>query len=287
MGFIYKVTNKVNGKIYIGQTCRTINARWSEHLRDAFSKTGKRKFIIHSAIKKYGADAFSIEQIEECPNAELDSRERYWINFYDSHNHGYNVDLGGKGSKGQPIYQYAMDGTFIRRFETTEEARASIGNKVIIISNNKPNASNGGYLWRRYKTDRLVLNRKRYKGQVHQYTIDGEYIQSFKRIMDASKACGAASCTLIGQVCKGEKRIAFGYRWSYEKVDHLQEIVPAKRFRKVLRISPDGKERLYNTIVEAAKDNGLNASNITMACKGRLNTSGGYHWKYYDEQNAS
>jgi len=287
MGFIYKATNTVNGKMYIGQTSRTIDVRWKEHLNDAFGRDKEKEnpSVFHRAILKYGKDAFQIEQIEECDSADLDERERYWIEHYGTYEDGYNADFGGRSNKGHPIYQYAIDGTFIRGFDTLGDAQEAIGGKTIMISNKKPNCSNGGYLWRRYKVDKLELDRKQYKGQIHQYALDGKYIRSFDRIMDASVSCGAKSCTLIGQVCKGERRIAFGYRWSYEKVDQLPPIAPLKRQRKVLRISKDGQEKLYDTIAEAARDTGINSPNIIDVCKGRAITSGGYYWQYYNEQS--
>lgn len=283
MGFIYKVTNTVNGKVYIGQTSRTIEARWKEHLKDAFGRNEKFFFPFHKAIKKYGEDAFVVEQLEECDSSKLDERERYWIKHYGSNHGGYNADCGGRSNRGHPIYQYSIDGTFLREFETSGDAQAAIGGKLIMINNREPNNSCSGYLWRRYKVDKLELNRKRHKGQVHQYTLDGKYIKSFDCIADASASCGAKACTLIGQVCKSERRIAFGYRWSYEKVDQLPAIAPLKRSRKVVRISSDGRETVYDTISEAAKENGLNPPNIIGVCKGKAFTCGGYRWRYCNE----
>lgn len=280
MGYIYKVTNAVNGKMYIGQTSRTIEIRWREHLRDAFGRDKKLFFPFHKAIKKYGADAFIVEQLEECDSSKLDERERYWIKHYNTYENGYNADFGGRSNRGRAVYQYAIDGTFIRGFETLGDAQAAIGNKCIMISNTRLNASNGGYLWRRYKVDKLELHRQRHKGQIHQYTVDGEYIKSFNRIMDAARECGAKSCTLIGQVCRGERRIAFGYRWSYEKMEHLPGITPLKHQRKVMRISPNGQKKEYDSIVSAAKDNNIFSPNIIEVCRGRAQTAGGFRWQY-------
>lgn len=93
MAFIYKITNLINGKCYIGKTERSIAERWGEHLRH-------RKTLdlpLHRALNKYGIDNFQIEQIEECSSAEVDARENYWIMHYDSCNSGYNCTLGGEG----------------------------------------------------------------------------------------------------------------------------------------------------------------------------------------------
>ena len=94
MGFIYKITNKVNNKIYIGQTITTINTRMSKHYSQANSD--KNITGIDAAIRKYGKDNFIVETICECPNEDLDEQERYYISKYDSFNNGYNLTSGGQ-----------------------------------------------------------------------------------------------------------------------------------------------------------------------------------------------
>ena len=64
MGFIYKITNKENGKIYIGKTVNTIQERWHEHISEAFNGNISNS-LIHKAIVKYGIDAFLVEEIGE------------------------------------------------------------------------------------------------------------------------------------------------------------------------------------------------------------------------------
>lgn len=96
-GKIYKITNKVNGKIYIGQTIKTIEERFQKH---CWGTTENDKYhlnmAIKKAIKKYGKNNFTIELIEEVELNKLDEREVYWISFYDSYNKGYNCTLGGQ-----------------------------------------------------------------------------------------------------------------------------------------------------------------------------------------------
>lgn len=85
---IYKTTNLINGKIYIGQD-RNNNPK--------YIGSGK---ILHFAIQKYGLENFNKEIIEECNSLELlNEREKYWIDFYKSTNRsiGYNITMGGTG----------------------------------------------------------------------------------------------------------------------------------------------------------------------------------------------
>lgn len=289
MGYIYKATNTVNGKMYIGQTSRTINVRWKEHLRDTFSLHGKFISPFHLAIQKYGEDAFVVEPIEECDSVDLDERERYWIEYYDTHRNGYNADFGGRSNKGHPIYQYALDGTFLREFKTLGDAEEAIGGKTIMMSSKRPNVLFGGFLWRRYKVDKLDTEGHPKKKPVHQYSIEGQYIATYNSLTEAAIAVRERHTgTLIGAACRGAYDTAYGYRWSFDKMDVLPPFVPFTNTRKVMRISPDGADRkIYGSIKEAAEDNNASAPNITEVCKGRVQTCKGYYWEYYDESNAS
>lgn len=96
MAFIYKVTNNINQKVYIGKTDRDVETRWKEHKRHAKALS---HIVFYKALLKYGFDNFTIETIEECDISVLNAREEYWINFFDSFFSGYNGTLGGEGSK--------------------------------------------------------------------------------------------------------------------------------------------------------------------------------------------
>ena len=87
--YIYKITNKVNGKVYIGQSIRPIEQRFQRHINDAVNNILDTHFA--RAIRKYGKENFYIELIETCDSqTELNLREQYWIRKYDSINNGYN-----------------------------------------------------------------------------------------------------------------------------------------------------------------------------------------------------
>ena len=87
--YIYKITNKVNGKVYIGQSIRPIEQRFLRHINDAVNNILDTHFA--RAIRKYGKENFYIELVETCDNqTELNLREQYWIRKYDSINNGYN-----------------------------------------------------------------------------------------------------------------------------------------------------------------------------------------------------
>ena len=114
-GIIYKITNKVNGKLYIGQTIKKdgFNGRyrgrgegiervWNTYKNYLNGDKTRRGFNPHlvSAIRKYGFDAFIVEEEFDVAYSqeELNEKEMYWIEYYNSANYdkGYNISLGGE-----------------------------------------------------------------------------------------------------------------------------------------------------------------------------------------------
>lgn len=99
-GIIYKATNKINGKVYIGQTVCSFHKRKLKH----FSKANEKKpsMHFHRALKKYGKSNFTWEIIENCNSKqELDDMEFHYIKQYDSFKNGYNMTFGGEGTIGR------------------------------------------------------------------------------------------------------------------------------------------------------------------------------------------
>lgn len=95
---VYLITNLVNGKVYVGKTCRSLSARWSGHVSKA--RHGK-DCLISQAIRKYGSDRFQVQVLASCTSLEeLDLLERKFILEYRSNVRGvgYNQTPGGDGA---------------------------------------------------------------------------------------------------------------------------------------------------------------------------------------------
>lgn len=243
MGYIYKITNLINNKIYIGQTIRDVQIRWKEHLRS------KDEAPIHKAIRKYGKEAFKIEIIEECENILLNEREQYYINKFNSYNGhiGYNATLGGDSNKKivdwvkshpEEVKKHLdkIRPKAIQKFKENPELqekreKARIEGYHKYIENNKEEWNKKQreklekarkVLQEQYKKDPTeIINRARENGKkaskpVYQLDKDTkQIIQQFESCSEAARFLhkdGASSN--ISKACK-TGGTAYGYRWAY------------------------------------------------------------------------
>lgn len=101
--YIYKITNAVNGKVYIGQTVQRYQKRFTDHLHEAFGNGDGRDNRLYRAMRKYGRENFSIYLLEEIipPSSinDLNNAEVKWINHYNSVEDGYNLMPGGDNKR--------------------------------------------------------------------------------------------------------------------------------------------------------------------------------------------
>ena len=117
VGYIYLVTNKINGKQYVGKTIKTVKHRWNHHLADAKRAS---EYAIHRAIRKYGRDAFEVKTIATVKaEAEdlLDDVEKFCIQFYSTLSNGYNMTEGGEGGVPTPESREKISKSLRRYFE--------------------------------------------------------------------------------------------------------------------------------------------------------------------------
>lgn len=98
-GTIYMLYNDVNDKVYIGQTTKVIEERFKEH-KKACNNKGEKEMKLYRAMNDIGVDKFHIKCLEcDIPISELELKEIYYIEAYDSFHNGYNATIGGKGGK--------------------------------------------------------------------------------------------------------------------------------------------------------------------------------------------
>lgn len=167
---IYKFTNLVNNKIYIGQTRKRFRDRLSDHIWQMNNKP----CYFHKALQKYGLSNFDIEILEHCENIlDLNNLEIYWIDYYNSTNRdlGYNLTKGGSGKN---LY---INGKKYNHKDTVEtKKKKSISAKLKWMDDDYR---------KRYK-----LSRKEYV-KIIKLTKDKNILEIFPTFSDAEKSiCG-------------------------------------------------------------------------------------------------
>ena len=92
---IYKITNLQSKQCYIGQSV-DIATRWKDHIKCGLGIDASATNKLYKAMQKDGVWNFSFELMEECPRAQLNEKERFWIELYQSDKFGYNLTKGNK-----------------------------------------------------------------------------------------------------------------------------------------------------------------------------------------------
>lgn len=96
---IYKITNNINGHSYIGQSIH-VEERFKEH-KKPYNWNKEKNKLLYIAFQKYGLENFSFDIIEECQPNQLDIKEQYWIDYYNTYQNGYNLTTGGETNYGE------------------------------------------------------------------------------------------------------------------------------------------------------------------------------------------
>lgn len=231
MPHIYKITNLINNKLYIGKThLSNIHQRFQQHISDA-KKFHREHRPLYDAINKYGAENFKIELIETVGSDKIAcERENYWIIYFRTYVgfadcNGYNATLGGDGK--QYVDREKIKETLLKFPDKTSEQIAEICNccsdtvREIAKENNI-----------HIKTSQEKL-REKLKKEILQIDIaTGNAINTFESIQDACvylkntydiKSEYNSMRALISQTARGIKKQAFGYHWEYRDKENNQE----------------------------------------------------------------
>ena len=158
-GYIYKIYNDINDKLYIGQTISTLEERWHGHM-SALLNEKRYKSALYQAIRKYGKENFhicEIDKIERCCKddliKELNILEQKRILEYHSltYENGYNIELGGDNKKvpGRVVHKYDINLNYIDTYESCNEAgrQSGIDGCTIYGCCKHDYYTAGGYVW--------------------------------------------------------------------------------------------------------------------------------------------
>lgn len=282
---IYKITNKINGKSYIGQSINIKN-RWQVHA------STKDDYPIHRAIQKYGKKNFEWEILEECAPECLDERERYYIALYNTclskGGYGYNITNGGEGGIKIPVNQYDKYGVFIKTYDSMVQAADDCKTTANQISQccNKRCYSAGGFLWSYIgeKPIDYVPPGQGLAKKVDQYDLQGNFIKTFRSCQEAAKEVSLehnkkVSIGQIANCCRKDNASAGGYMWRFHG-DKSPVPYTDRYYRVVKQYSLDDELiAVYSSLYEAERSTNICKANICNCIKGRRKTAGGYKWK--------
>ena len=274
MGYIYKITNHINGKVYIGQTRNLIEYRWQHHLyKGRNPDKPDTDYPLYRAMRKYGLENFSILQVEEIDNELLDERECYWIQQENSLTpNGYNCDLGGKGVSRynyDEILKYYFTEANENASETARKFGCSLQTILKILEANDFSA-------------------KGHKQKIYQISLrDDSIIKEFNSLIEAEKELNI-SHTQLWSALNHQAKSAGGYAWC--KVEDyknfkLEEHIDTKK-KSVICLENQIEFDSIKLAAEWIKENNYSSgkltgiiSNISRACKNQIKAYK-FSWSY-------
>lgn len=212
-GFIYKISNDINEHVYVGQTTLSIEERFQEHIKESQRYRAKNR-PLYNAMKKYGSEHFYVDLIEECDEAILSEREKYWITYYNSYADGYNATRGGDGSS---LYDYDSVIEMYNNGMTMQEISAHFNCDRNVIQR----------ALKRAKINSYTNGINRISSKVDMYNKDSEFIQTFLSYHDAarwlidngySNANAHSIATNIGRAVEGKRKTCCNFIWNSTQV---------------------------------------------------------------------
>lgn len=275
MGYIYKITNKINQKPYIGKTVDTITSRWNEHIYEAF--THNSPFLIHNAMRKYGIENFTIKELEECSADKLSEREQYWIKTINSHfetGYGYNMTYGGDGTLRYSDEQILN--LWNQGFDCHQIANILSASISTISSRLKPLLKPKEAQQRR---------NERLKKAVLQYDLNGNFIKAWNSVTEAEKGTNTSSGS-ISRCCKKERAMASNSLWKYASdntpIEELMlKYAKSTQCNSVDLIDKNGIiQQQFETAAQAERAVGASRGSISAVCNHKNKSAKGYYWQW-------
>lgn len=207
MGYIYKITNKINSKVYIGKTTIKPEVRWKQH-KQYFNKKISYVKPLYLSMQKYGIDNFKFEVIGEYSNNLLNKKEVEAIKEHKSFGKGgYNATNGGDGSK-------KLDDTKIinlyNKLQNISEVHKALSISRITVrnilrSNNIQIGNLNSYL--------------KFQTKISQFDLNDNLIQDYNSMKDAvnSLNLNKKASSHISKCCSGKRLTAYGFKWKYKE----------------------------------------------------------------------
>lgn len=212
-GVVYCGINTRNDKRYIGQTIRGLNTRKREHIAQSYSGSD---LAFHQAIRKYGEEQFEWMVLDEaCSQEELDDKECYWIEHYNTYyDGGYNMALGGQFNLsddpdemslmrgGREFLVFDLEGNYvgskISQIAFADEIEVSVKTVNHVLRGVSGKDSAGGYLlfYKDNFTQELLNNKinkiKAREEYFYVFTKEGEYVGKWNNKVHCENETGVS-----------------------------------------------------------------------------------------------
>lgn len=286
--YIYKATNKINGKSYVGQTCDFHSRVW-QHQRCY----EKEDCDFHRAIKEFGFDNFSWEIIETCESEDRACElEKYYIEKFNTYRDGYNMTKGGKGApyhNARAVVLLTLDGQYIKRYDSAMDAEIDgFHNADVLLNCKGKRRQTKGYMFMfedEYESNGAKTYRKPEPNgmrSIIQCDMEGNFIQKFKSLQEAARITGTNRTTISG-VLSNTYKSANGYIFVYEEdfpIKDLSIYKKRKKGRKIAQVDAKSGEiiRVFDRISEAGEYLGVNYKAIHKVIDKEGRTAYGYKW---------
>ena len=282
---VYVHTNKINGKKYVGITCRKPSKRWKA------GSAYRNNPYFYNAIQKYGWDGFTHDVIMSGLSRQSACEwERFYIKHWDTTNkkNGYNISLGGEGVLSvSDETRKKQSASAKRRYENPEEIQKNRERGLKMFSTQEAIEKDRLAQLKYHKENPEARYRRARK--VNQYDLEGHFLCQWKSIKDAATAVGCSehgirNCCLLSYGSKSAK----GYMWRFSTdVDPNKDIEPVQRFdsrKSINQYSLEGKFiKQWDGITDA--EDALHTNNISEVCNGRRESAAGFMWRFTSEEN--
>lgn len=253
--------------------------------------------IPNSIAKKYGKGVFDrrIVVSGDFNSTLLNALEKHYIRLYNSDMVGLNLTAGGDSGSSVtrdiiPVYLYTIDGKYLRSFESRAKLGGFLntddGNISKGLSSPNNNKTVAGYRISFDKWDSLPKSLLRDYIELHQYSLDGSYLQPFECIQEAIKVCNPQPRKIrVREAIDNETRQTSGYQWRSQRVENCGEYIPVevRSEREVVGYNKSNEEVFrFESAAKAAEVMEVDSSNITRACHGDIKTCKGLQWRFSD-----
>lgn len=261
---VYKITNTINQKLYIGQTVKTAKKRFEDH-KQAFKKyvkKGKNTTKLYNAFKEIGIENFKVEKIENCETREeLDKREIYWIKNLNTMEQGYNTLPGGNSPRTTEQIKKTLREKAIKNFSSEKGKKI----KAIISKTQKERIKNGEHEF----CGKFGAEHYNHK-KIRQLDVNGDLIGLYNGSFEAQRITKVNQSDIIKSCNNKRDHTPGGFIWVFDTIteqelkEKIDRVKKTKNKNKItIKNLETGVLTIFDNAAEAAKEWNVSRGLIT------------------------